>query len=160
MPYIDARRTLFTQNLERLALMTTIKDILVKYVDEMMSVLVQCHCQILGILILFFYGSSVCGKHTYLAITTRSEVEKALAGPDTHDLAASLRRALSFSIPPVTFFRNFRVGGHSDAIFGVTLVDYATSRDKEDEVPKIIRVCIEEVEKRGLNVTKIYSVSS
>ena len=80
-------------------------------------------------------------------------------GPDTYDLAASLRRAFSFSVPPVTFFRNFRVVGHSDAIFGVTLADYATSRDKEDEVPKIIRVCMEEVEKRGLNISRIYSVS-
>lgn len=105
-----------------------------------------------------YHDSSACGKHTYLAISTRSEVEKALTGPDTYDLVASLRRAFSFSVPPVTFFRNFRVVGHSDAIFGVTL-DYATSRDKEDEVPKIIRVCIEEVEKRGLNINKIYSVS-
>lgn len=127
------------ETLERLALTTTIKDILVKYVDGMIS---------------------VCGKHTYLAINTWSEVEKALTGPDTHDLAASLRRSLAFSIPPVTFFRNFRVGGHSDAIFGVTLIDHATSRDREDEVPKIIRVCIEEVEKRGLNANKIYSSGS
>lgn len=103
--------------------------------------------------------SSSCGKPTYLAINTRSEVEKALAGPDTHDLAASFRRALAFSIPPVTFYRDFRVGGHSGAIFGVTLVDYATSRDKEDKVPKIIKVCTEEVEKRGLNANKIYLVS-
>ena len=95
-----------------------------------------------------------------MAIKTRSEVEKPLITPETHDLAASLHRALSFSIPPVTFFRNFRVGGYSDPIFGVTLADYANSWDREDKVPKIIRVCTEEVEKRGLNANKIYSVSS
>ena len=43
---------LFTQSLEQLLLTTTIKDILVKYVDGMMSVL-QSHCQNFGILISF-----------------------------------------------------------------------------------------------------------
>ncbi len=104
-------------------------------------------------------SSSSCGKHTYLAISTRSEVEKALVTPDTHDLAASFRRALAFSLPPITFYRNFRVGGRSDAVFGITLVDYATSRDREGRVPKIIGICIEDVEKRGLNINKIYAVS-
>ena len=104
--------------------------------------------------------SSSCWKHTHLANNTRSEVEKALTGPGTHDLAASWRRALALSIPPVTFYRNFRVSGYSGAIFGVTLADYASSRDREDKVPKIIWVCTEEVEKRGLNTNKIYSVSS
>ncbi|KAI9455781.1 hypothetical protein BJY52DRAFT_622458 [Lactarius psammicola] len=127
------------ESLERLVLTTTIKDTLVKYVDGMIS---------------------SCGKHTYLAINTRSEVGKALASPDTHDLAASFRRSLAFSTPPVTFYRNFRVGGYSDAIFGVTLADYASSRDREDIVPKIIRVCTEEVEKRGLSANKIYSSGS
>lgn len=127
------------ENLERLVLTTTIKDTLVKYVDGMISSF---------------------GKHTYLAINTRSEVEKALAGPDPHDLAASFRRALTFATPPITFYRNFRVGGYSDAIFGVTLADYASSRDREDVLPKIIRVCMEEVEKRGLNANKIYSSGS
>ena len=37
------RRTLLTQSLERCVLATTVKDILVKYVDGMMSVL-QSHC--------------------------------------------------------------------------------------------------------------------
>ncbi|KAH9057751.1 Rho GTPase activation protein [Lactarius vividus] len=121
------------ENLERTVLTTTIKDTLV---------------------------NSSFGKHTDLAINTRSEVEKALTGPDTHDLAASFRRALTFATPPITFYRNFRVGGYSDAIFGVTLADYASSRDREDIVPKIIRVCTEEVEKRGLNANKIYSSGS
>lgn len=130
-----------------------------KYADGMMSVL---HIATLRSLTLtpFYPDSSSCGKNTYLAINTRSEVEKALTGPDTRDLAASLRRALTFSSPPATFFRNFRVGGYSDPIFGVTLLDYASSRDREEKMPKVMRVCTEEVEKRGLNANKIYSVSS
>ncbi len=89
-------------------------------------------------------------------MSTRTEVEKALAGPDTSDLRASLRRALSLSIPPLTLYRNSRPGAFSDLIFGVPLVDLETS---EDNVPKVMRMCIEEVEKRGLDINGIYSVS-
>ena len=95
-------------------------------------------------------------KYGNLAISTRAEVEKALAGTDTSDLRASFRRALSFSIPPLTLYRNYRPGTYSDLIFGVPLVDVETN---EDSIPKVMRMCIEEVEKRGLNIMGIYSVS-
>ena len=40
------------------------------------------------------------------------------------------------------------------------LVDYANSRSlHEGEVPKIVRLCIAEIEKRGLNTEGIYRVS-
>src|SRR6266702_4516437 len=100
--------------------------------------------------------STTCAKNDNLAMSTRTEVEKALAGPDTSDLRASLRRALSLSIPPLTLYRNSRPGAFSDLIFGVPLVDLETS---EDNVPKVMRMCIEEVEKRGLDINGIYSVS-
>jgi len=41
-------------------------------------------------------------------------------------------------------------------IFGVPLVDVETN---EDNVPKVMRMCIEEVEKRGLDTKGIYLVS-
>ena len=85
-----------------------------------------------------------------------AEVGKGLAGPDTSGLRASFRSALSFSIPLFTLYRNYHPSGYSDSIFGVPLVDVTTSQDK---VPKVISMCIEEVEKRGLNTKKIYSVS-
>jgi hypothetical protein len=97
----------------------------------------------------------VCAKHDDLARNTRGVVEKALAGTDTSDLRASFRRALSFSIPPLTLYRNHRPGAYSDLIFGVPLVDVETD---EDNIPKVMKMCIEEVEKRGLNTKKIYSV--
>ena len=88
------------------------------------------------------------------------EVENALTGRDTSesDLRASFRRSLSFSIPNPTFYRNYRPGVHLDSglIFGVPLVDVETN---QDDVPKVMRVCIEEVEKRGLDANGIYSVS-
>ncbi|KAH9050552.1 Rho GTPase activation protein [Lactarius hengduanensis] len=86
-----------------------------------------------------------------------AEVEKGLARPDTSNLRASFRRALSLSIPPCTLYRNYYPGAHSDSIFGVPLVDITT---RQDSVPKVIRICIEEVEKRGLNTKKIYSCRS
>ncbi|KAI9453198.1 Rho GTPase activation protein, partial [Lactarius psammicola] len=85
----------------------------------------------------------------------RIEVEKALAETDTSDLRASLRRTLSFSIPQPTLYLNYP-GAYSDLIFGVPLVDLTTNRDN---VPKVMRMCIEEVDKRGLDAEKIYSVS-
>ena len=44
-------------------------------------------------------------------------------------------------------------------IFGVSLVDYTTSRGLPDgSIPKLVHICIEEVEKRGLNSEGIYRV--
>ena len=94
-------------------------------------------------------------KYDNLAMITKVEVAIALASRDTSetDLRASFRRRLSFSIPPPAFYRSYCPGAHSDLVFGVPLVDLVTN---EDEVPKVLRMCIEEVEKKGLNTHKIY----
>ncbi len=89
-------------------------------------------------------------------MSIRGKVEKTLAGTDTSGLRASFRRALSFSIPPSTLYRNNHPGAYSDLIFGVPLVDVETN---QENVPKVMGMCIEEVEKRCLNAKKIYSVS-
>ncbi|KAH8989389.1 Rho GTPase activation protein [Lactarius hatsudake] len=86
-----------------------------------------------------------------LAMSTKAEVEEALARTDTSDLRTSFRRELSHSIPPPIFYRNYR----PDPVFGVPLVEVETDDNK---VPKVMRMCIEEVEKRGLNTIGIYSV--
>jgi hypothetical protein len=105
-----------------------------------------------------FYSAcrTACAKYDDLAKSTRAEVKKALAGTDTSDLTASFRRALSFSTPPLTLYRNNRTSAYSELIFGVPLADLETN---EDNVPKVMRMCIEEVAKRGLNTKNIYSVS-
>ncbi|KAF8260447.1 hypothetical protein EI94DRAFT_1748379 [Lactarius quietus] len=96
--------------------------------------------------------------HDNLARSTRVEVETALSGRDASesDLRASFRRTLSLSIPPPTFYRDYRPGSHSNLIFGVPLVDVETN---EDNVPKVMSMCIKEVEKSGLNTREIYSIS-
>ena len=91
-----------------------------------------------------------------MAASTRTEVQKALDGADNSILRVSFRRALRLSTPPFTIYRNYHPGAHSESLFGVPLVDITTD---QDNVPKVIRMCIEEVEKRGLNTKKIYSVS-
>jgi len=122
--------------LQDLVFTPTIKDVLVKYMDGMIT---------------------ACAKYDDLAKSTRAKVEKALAGTDTSDLRASFRGALSFSTPPLTLYRDYRPDAYSKLIFGVPLVDLETN---EANVPKVMRMCIEAVEKRGLNTKNIYSVGS
>ena len=100
--------------------------------------------------------SQACAKHHDLAKTTEAEIENALGEADTSNLRVSFCRALSFSTPPLTLYHNYRPGEYSNLIFGVPLVDLGML---EDNVPKVMRMCMDEVEKRGLSVDKIYSVS-
>ena len=148
---IDAR--LESQCLEALVFAPTVKNVLVRYMDGMVSVLL-CLCEI------FEEFDTVCStartQHHDLAMNARGEVDKAFAGTDMSGLRASFSHGFSLSIPPLTLYCNYRPDTHSDLVFGVPLVNSATSQDK---VPKVIRMCIEEVEKRGLDTHKIYSVS-
>ena len=101
--------------------------------------------------------STSSGKYHNLVMGTEAVVKTALAGEDVSDLRASFRQALSFSIPPLTLYRNYSPpGAYSELIFGVPLVDLETTQDK---VPKVMRMCIEEIEKRGLKTKNIYVVS-
>jgi len=97
--------------------------------------------------------STTCTKYSDLAKGTKAEVEEAFSGTDTSDLKAYFRRAFSFSVPPLTLYCNYHSGAYSDLVFGVPLVDITTN---QDNVPKVMTMCIEEVEKRGLNTKKIY----
>ncbi len=98
--------------------------------------------------------------HNELATNARSEVEKISAETDTTIIATSLRSSLSLSVPPRTLYYNYNVGEGSDLIFGVSLSDYATARESHNNIPSILRLCIDEVDKRGLEVEGIYRVSS
>ena len=73
---------------------------------------------------------------------------------------AYIAQSLASSIPAPILYHNFFVGECKDLIFGFSLQDYATARDlPEGEIPKIVKVCIEEVDKRGLDAEGIYRVS-
>ena len=74
------------------------------------------------------------------------------------NLKASFRRTLSFSIPLPSLYRNHRPGVYSHLIFGVHLTDLETD-DLENNVPKVMKTCIEDLEKRALDTRGIHSVS-
>ena len=93
-----------------------------------------------------------------LATGTRSGAGKALNWSDDFDLTGPFRRAFSLSVPPLTLYRNYRSSGYSNLSFGVPLVD-PTANQYDAPVPNVIRMCVAEVEKRGLNANKIYLVS-
>jgi hypothetical protein len=102
--------------------------------------------------------STASAKYNNLAISTSVEVETALTRGDSSEseLRASHRRDLSFSIPPPAFYRrNYCPSAHSDLIFGASLIDLKTN---QDNASKVMRICMEEVEKRGLDTKGIYSV--
>jgi hypothetical protein len=88
-------------------------------------------------------------------MNAKAGVENVLDGIDTSDLRASFRRALSYSNPPLTLC-NYRPSGYSNLTFGVPLVEQMTG---EDKVSKVVKMCTEEVQKRGLNNPRIYKVS-
>jgi hypothetical protein len=143
-----------TQRLEEIVFTPITKNIITRYMNGMMSVL----WTLPEIVEIFdMAGSTASATYNNLAISTRGEAEKALTRRDSSesDLQASLHRALSYSTPPPAFYRNYCPGGHSDSIFGAPLRDLKTN---QDNVSKVMKICIEEVEKRGLDTKGIYSV--
>ncbi|KAF8265573.1 hypothetical protein EI94DRAFT_1804224 [Lactarius quietus] len=126
-------------SLEEFVFTPTVKNVFVNYMEGMVT---------------------TCGNFDDLAKSTGAKVEMALAGADASDLRASFRRALSFSVPPLTLYCNYHPGGYSNLIFGVPLLVLVDHETNEDTVPKVVRMCIEEVEKRGMNISNIYSSGS
>jgi hypothetical protein len=146
-------QTLLPQCLEEFVFAPITKNVIVRYMDGMMSV-PSTSPEILANFDMEYSTASV--KYNNLAMSAREEVEKVLAGDTSEsNLRASFRRVLSVSIPPPVFYCP---GTRSDSglIFGVPLVDLETN---QDNVPRVMRLCIEEVEKRGLDAKGIYSVS-
>lgn len=104
--------------------------------------------------------SNACSAHSKSAMDAQSVVEKVSPENDTSVLSASLRRSPALSTPRPIFYYNYHVGECPDLVFGCKLVDCANARGSENEVPKIIGICIEEVNRRGLDAEGIYRVSS
>jgi hypothetical protein len=148
-------QTFPTQCLEEIVFTPIAKTVIVRYMDGMMSAPLTPPEIVENFDMAY---STASAKYNNLAMSTKVEVENVLTRKDTSgfDLRASFRRVLSFSIPPPTFYRNYCPGSHSDLIFGVPLVDVETNQDK---VSKVMSICMEEVEMRGLDTKTIHSVS-
>ncbi|KAH9964547.1 hypothetical protein BC827DRAFT_1259589 [Russula dissimulans] len=109
--------------------------------------------------VLITYADTMIATHAtqnYLATHIRGVIENVSAETDTSILATSLSRSLALSIPAPTLYYNYHVGECQDLIFGVSLADYATARGTENDAPRIFRICIDEMDKRGLDAEGIY----
>lgn len=86
-------------------------------------------------------------------------VDKISPEKDIAKLNANIPRSLASAIPEPILYEHGQVGLCNDLIFGISLVDYATAKGlQEGEVPKIIRICIEEIDRRGLGSEGMYRV--
>lgn len=92
---------------------------------------------------------------------TRAFVDKINPEKDTTLVTVNIPRLLALATPKPLYYDNFAVGECRDLIFGVSLVDYATAKGLADgEIPKIVRLCIREIDQRGLEAEGIYRVSA
>ncbi|XP_006454596.1 hypothetical protein AGABI2DRAFT_182564 [Agaricus bisporus var. bisporus H97] len=94
---------------------------------------------------------------TQLSKHAREAVEKISSKADGERLAAHASRSLACAIPDPILYEHGQVGSCNDLIFGLSLGDYATAKNLgEGEIPKIVRICIAEIDKRGLDSEGIY----
>ncbi|KAF8973677.1 hypothetical protein BDZ97DRAFT_1900477 [Flammula alnicola] len=118
---------------------TTLKKVLEKYMDNM---------------------TATSSTQTQLSSHMRSIVDRISPERDVAKLNTNIPRSLASAIPDPILYEHGLVGECNDLIFGFSLVDYATAKGLSDgAVPKIIQICIDEIDKRGLESEGIYRVS-
>jgi len=95
-----------------------------------------------------------------LSSHVRGIVEKIAPEKDVAKVKSLTPRSLASAIPEPILYQHGQVGFCNDLIFGFSLVDYATTKGlKDGMVPKIVRICIQEIDMRGLEWEGIYRVS-
>ncbi|KIM29131.1 hypothetical protein M408DRAFT_128687 [Serendipita vermifera MAFF 305830] len=104
-------------------------------------------------------NSATNATNTQLSNTLVDIVHDINPAQDLQHLRQLTSFTLAQSIPKKILYYNYQVGECKDMLFGVSLVDYASSRGlKDGEVPKIVSLCIADVEARGLKNEGIYRV--
>ncbi|KAK2461694.1 hypothetical protein APHAL10511_006157 [Amanita phalloides] len=97
---------------------------------------------------------------TQLSSHARGLVAKISPEKDVMNLKSLIPRSLASAIPEPILYHHGQVGSCNDLIFGFSLLDYATTKGlKDGMVPKIVRICIQEIDLRGLECEGIYRVS-
>ncbi|KAF7306583.1 Glucosamine 6-phosphate N-acetyltransferase [Mycena indigotica] len=118
---------------------STVKSILEKYTDNM---------------------TATSTTQAQLATHARAIVNRIVPGMDIAKLSSSIPRSLASAIPDRILYQNGFVGECQDLIFGFSLLDYATAHNLPDGLPpRIVQICIAEIDKRGLASEGIYRVS-
>ncbi|KAJ3556479.1 hypothetical protein NM688_g2008 [Phlebia brevispora] len=96
---------------------------------------------------------------TQLCGHARRMVDKINPEQDTAVISNSIPQLLATQTPKPMYYQNYSVGECRDLIFGVSLVDYATAKGLgEGDIPKIVRICIKEIDERGLDAEGLYRV--
>lgn len=132
----------------------TVKTVLQRYTDNLEYVTSYGLC-----LLLTYSFSATAATQSQLCNHALRTVERISPERDAMTIASHIPRLLSAAAPKPVYYYNYTVGECRDLIFGVTLVDYATSRGlPEGEIPKIIRICLKEIDERGINTEGIYRV--
>ncbi|KAI1795531.1 RhoGAP-domain-containing protein [Ganoderma leucocontextum] len=103
--------------------------------------------------------TDVGGTQIQLCENGRRTVNKIVPERDGAAMAAKVPGMLFPIIPTPKYYFNYFIGECRDLMFGVSLVDYAARDPLEGDKPKIIRVCIEDIDQRGLEAEGIYWVS-
>lgn len=135
---------------------TTLKKALERYTDNMMCIIPpsrspETHSS--------YLSRATSTTQTQLSSLARAVVDDISPEKDVAKLKAYIPRSLASAIPDPILYQHGQVGSCSDLLFGISLVDYATAKGLQDgEVPKIIRICIRELDQRGLDSEGIYRV--
>jgi hypothetical protein len=117
----------------------TLQSVLIKYTDNL---------------------TATTTTQTHLSDHVREYIQRIQPAVDVNTVAQRMPRALASAIPAPMLYRNYVVGECNDLIFGVSLADYAQARGLQDgEIPKLVKLCIAEVDFRGLLAEGIYRVS-
>ncbi|KAF8640997.1 hypothetical protein AX17_000642 [Amanita inopinata Kibby_2008] len=118
---------------------TLVKNVFEKYTDNM---------------------TATTTTQTQLSAHARAIVSKITPDKDVAKIKSYIPRSLASAIPDPILYQHGQVGFCSDLIFGFSLVDYATAKGlKDGMIPKIIRICISQIDMRGLETEGIYRVS-
>ncbi|TRM65964.1 hypothetical protein BD626DRAFT_194822 [Schizophyllum amplum] len=118
---------------------TTVKEVLARYTDNMIATTMT---------------------ETQITSHARPMVDKILPEKDVQRMTSFIPRAMASATPERVLYEHGVAGVCSDLIFGISLVDYATTNNlREGEIPKIVRLCVKEIDKRGLEAEGIYRVS-
>ncbi|KAF7320004.1 Glucosamine 6-phosphate N-acetyltransferase [Mycena kentingensis (nom. inval.)] len=109
------------------------------------------------------YTDNLTATHTtqaQLATHARSVVNKIAPEVDIVKVSSTIPRSLESAIPERILYHNGFVGECQDLIFGFSLLDYATAHNLPDGLPpKLVQICVAEIDKRGLSSEGIYRVS-
>lgn len=105
-------------------------------------------------------SSATNTTNSQLSNTLREASHEIDTSHDLKHLRQLTNKTLAAAIPKQILYQNYHVGECRDMLFGVSLLDYASSRGLKDPkaLPKVVSLCIREVEARGLKLEGIYRV--